>query len=54
MHIIRHAPPRLLPLDLPADRRGPHVFGLLGVSDVRQVGSDEMDALAAALAEHLQ
>lgn len=51
-HVHFHVIPRMA--DLPAERRGPGVFGLLGVPEQQQVDGARMDALAAALAEHLQ
>lgn len=51
-HVHFHIVPRMS--DLPEELRGPRVFGLLGVSEDERVGSDKMDALAAALGEHLR
>ena len=50
-HVHFHVVPRMA--DLPPDRRGPHVFGLLGVAGGGRVSDDRMDQLAAALARRL-
>lgn len=50
-HVHFHVIPR--PADLPADRRGPNVFGFLGQSDGQAVNADEMDGVASALAQWL-
>jgi diadenosine tetraphosphate (Ap4A) HIT family hydrolase len=46
-HLHGHVVPRLL--DLPADRRGPGVFGYLGVPAGQQLSPDEMDRVADRL-----
>jgi diadenosine tetraphosphate (Ap4A) HIT family hydrolase len=51
-HVHFHVIPRMD--ELPAERRGPKVFGLLDPPEGRQVGDDRMDELALALAERLQ
>jgi diadenosine tetraphosphate (Ap4A) HIT family hydrolase len=47
-HVHFHVIPRMA--ERPAERRGPGIFGLLGVPEQPQVNGDRMDALAAALA----
>lgn len=52
-HVHFHVIPRMG--DLPVDRRGPEVFGLLGTrSEGQRVGDDQMEKMAVALAEELQ
>ncbi|GAB7036443.1 MULTISPECIES: HIT family protein [Catenuloplanes] len=50
-HVHFHVVPRMP--DLPADRRGPGVFGYLGTPDNDRVAPPAQDALAAALRTHL-
>jgi diadenosine tetraphosphate (Ap4A) HIT family hydrolase len=50
-HVHFHLVPR--PPDLPADRRGPNIFGHLGDTYGEPVPDDEMDAMAEALRKHL-
>jgi diadenosine tetraphosphate (Ap4A) HIT family hydrolase len=51
-HVHFHIVPRMA--DLPADRRGPKVFEFLTGPAERAVTSDQMNTLAAELAQHLQ
>ncbi|MCW3839472.1 HIT family protein [Micromonospora yasonensis] len=51
-HVHFHVIPR--PADLPADRRGPNVFGFLGQPDGQAISAGQMDAVAVALTEWLQ
>jgi diadenosine tetraphosphate (Ap4A) HIT family hydrolase len=51
-HVHFHVIPRMA--DLPVERRGPAVFGMLGVPQAQQVEDNQMDALAAALAAYLR
>jgi len=44
-HVHFHVIPRLA--DQPDDRRGPRVFGYLGVPDEERVGEERMNAIAA-------
>ena len=46
-HVHFHVIPRLA--DQPDDRRGPRVFGYLGVPDEERVGEEWMNAIAAAV-----
>lgn len=50
-HVHFHVIPRMS--DLPADRRGPAVFGYLGVPEDQRVGEQRRNELAAALGAHL-
>lgn len=49
-HVHFHVIPRMA--DLPAEHRGPRVFGLLGVGDGR-IGDELVDRMAAALSAWL-
>lgn len=51
-HVHFHVVPRHS--DLPAELRGPRVFGLLGPQDGDHLGEQERDQLALALAAELQ
>ena len=44
-HVHFHVIPRLA--DQPDDRRGPRVFGYLGVPDEERIGEERMNAIAA-------
>ena len=44
-HVHFHVIPRLA--DQPAERRGPGVFGYLGVAETERVGEERMNAIAA-------
>jgi diadenosine tetraphosphate (Ap4A) HIT family hydrolase len=46
-HVHFHVVPR--PTELPPDRRGPAVFGYLGVPEAQEVGEDRRDQLAGEL-----
>lgn len=50
-HVHVHVIPRAR--DLPDDRQGPRVFGLLGVPDEDAVPADRMDEIAALVAAEL-
>ncbi|MFF5228317.1 HIT family protein [Dactylosporangium sp. NPDC000521] len=50
-HVHFHIVPRMP--DLPADHRGPRVFGYLGVPEAERVDEPRQDELAAALHAHL-
>ena len=50
-HVHFHVVPRMP--DLPADRRGPGVFGYLGVPEAQRVDERIQDDLAALLRVHL-
>jgi diadenosine tetraphosphate (Ap4A) HIT family hydrolase len=51
-HVHFHVLPR--PADLPAEHRGPRVFGLLGAAEGERVSADRMDEVAEALTERLR
>ena len=50
-HVHFHVIPRMT--DQPAERRGPGVFGYLGVPEAERVGEEQMNAIAAAIREFL-
>jgi diadenosine tetraphosphate (Ap4A) HIT family hydrolase len=50
-HVHFHVIPRMA--DLPAELRGPRVFGLLGKEEAERVPPETMDALARRLRDHL-
>jgi diadenosine tetraphosphate (Ap4A) HIT family hydrolase len=50
-HVHFHVAPRMA--DLPAELRGPRVFGLLNSPELEQVSVAERERLAAALRDHL-
>ena len=50
-HVHFHVIPRMT--DQPAERRGPAVFGYLGVPEAERVGEEQMNAIAAAIPEFL-
>ena len=51
-HVHFHVIPRLA--DQPDDRRGPRVFGYLGVPDEERVGEERMNAIAAEISRRLR
>ncbi|MEV4131877.1 HIT family protein [Dactylosporangium sp. NPDC049742] len=51
-HVHFHIVPRMP--DQPADRRGPSVFGYLGVPEGERVSERRQDELASALRAHLE
>lgn len=51
-HVHFHIVPR--PPDLPAELRGPRIFGLLGPGDRPHVGAEELERIAADLASQLR
>ena len=50
-HVHFHVIPRLA--DQPAERRGPGVFGYLGVAETERVGEERMNAIAAEVRRQL-
>jgi diadenosine tetraphosphate (Ap4A) HIT family hydrolase len=46
-HVHVHIVPRMA--DLPADRRGPHIFSYLGVPEAERVPEEAMNAIATQL-----